>query len=251
MGTRALKLTGGRKSYPGRPDVLQGVEIGVDQGEFLVILGRSGSGKSTLLRVMAGLETLDAGVLEWSTPNPRLGVVFQQPLLLPWLTVRENIRLGGRFAANKAGFDAGFADELLVHFGLANLADSYPDQLSGGQAQRIAVIRAVAIRPQALLLDEPFSALDPAIRGDLQAWLGEVAGELGFTTVLVTHDVDEAIILGDRIALLGTAGVVRREWLCGKGLDGHGVDGAILDKALLRAEILAEYRDHDATARVS
>lgn len=243
MGTRALQVTGGRKGYPGRPDVLQGVEIGADQGEFLVILGRSGSGKSTLLRIMAGLETLNSGELKWSVENPRLGVVFQQPLLLPWLTVRENIRLGGRFAANRDGFDASFADELLEHFGLANLADSYPDQLSGGQAQRIAVIRAVAIRPQALLLDEPFSALDPAIRADLQVWLGQVASELGFTTVLVTHDVDEAITLGDRIALLGTAGVVRREWLCGKALDAGIVDGTVLDKALLRSEILAEYRD--------
>ena len=238
MGTRALQLTNARKSYPGRPDVLQGVDLGVDRGEFLVILGRSGSGKSTLLRVLAGLETLDSGSLEWAVQSPRIGVVFQQPLLLPWLTVRENIRLGGRFAANKAGFDAGFADELLTHFGLADLADSYPDQLSGGQAQRIAVIRAVAIRPQALLLDEPFSALDPAIRGDLQVWLGRVAAEFGFTTVLVTHDVDEAITLGDRIALLGTAGLVRREWLCGRGID----DG-VLDKARLRGEILAEYRD--------
>ncbi|WP_024795731.1 ABC transporter ATP-binding protein [Tomitella biformata] len=242
MGTRALQLTGGRKSYPGRPDVLQGVDIGVDQGEFLVILGRSGSGKSTLLRIMAGLETLDGGNLEWAVEGPRIGVVFQQPLLLPWLNVRENIRLGGRFAANKAAFDAAFADELLTHFGLADLADSYPDQLSGGQAQRIAVIRAVAIRPQALLLDEPFSALDPAIRGDLQVWLGQVASELGFTTVLVTHDVDEAITLGDRIALLGTAGIVRREWLCGTDA---------VDKVVLRTEILAEYRDTSTRIRVS
>lgn len=236
MGTRALQLTDGRKSYPGRPDVLQGVDIGVDQGEFLVILGRSGSGKSTVLRIMAGLETLDSGTLEWfgQETAPRLGVVFQQPLLLPWLTVRENIRLGGKFAANKGGFDPAFADELLSHFGLADLADSYPDQLSGGQAQRIAVIRAVAIRPQALLLDEPFSALDPAIRGDLQVWLGQVAAELGFTTILVTHDVDEAITLGDRIALLGTAGLVRREWQCGAENP--------FDKVLLRTEILAEYR---------
>lgn len=246
MGTRALQLTDGRKSYPGRPDVLQGVDIGVDQGEFLVILGRSGSGKSTVLRIMAGLETLDSGTLEWfgqdGSTTPRLGVVFQQPLLLPWLTVRENIRLGGRFAANKDGFDPAFADELLSHFGLADLADSYPDQLSGGQAQRIAVIRAVAIRPQALLLDEPFSALDPAIRADLQVWLGQVADELGFTTVLVTHDVDEAITLGDRIALLGTAGLVRREWLCGAGA--MAKDGPF-DKVLLRTEILAEYRSEE------
>src|SRR5699024_10772192 len=141
-----------------------------------------------------------------------IGMVFQQPLLLPWLTVGENIRLGGRFAANRERFDEAFAEELLGHFGLGRLADNMPDELSGGQAQRIAIIRAAAVRPQALLLDEPFSALDPAVRADLQDWLATLSRELGCTTILVTHDVDEALRLGDRIVLLGDQGVFRREW---------------------------------------
>ncbi len=240
MGTRAFELTGARKRYaPGRPEVLRGIDLHADEGEFLVILGRSGSGKSTVLRALAGLEPLDSGNVTWAgaDPVPRLGVVFQQPLLLPWATVAENIALGGRFAANRDGFDARFARELLGRFGLGDLAGAYPDELSGGQAQRIAVIRAVAVRPQALLLDEPFSALDPAVRADLQRWLAEVAGSLGFTTVLVTHDVDEALALADRIVLFGGDGRVGRQWLRGEA-----------DEATLRTQILAEYRDRKAPA---
>lgn len=237
MGTRALELTGGRKAFAGGEDVLRGVDITVDRGELVVILGRSGSGKSTLLRIVAGLDSLDGGSLTWTGldgAQPRIGMVFQQPLLLPWLTVRENIRLGGRFSANNDGFDDGFAQELLEHFGLGGLADNYPDELSGGQAQRVAIIRAAAIRPQALLLDEPFSALDPAVRADLQDWLAELSKELGCTTILVTHDVDEALRLGDRIALLGSAGRVSRQWECG---------AAGFDRSVVRDEILSEYRD--------
>ncbi|MDN5758945.1 MAG: ATP-binding cassette domain-containing protein, partial [Tomitella sp.] len=131
MGTRALELTGGRKAFAGGEDVLRGVDITVDRGELVVILGRSGSGKSTLLRIVAGLDSLDGGSLTWTGldgAQPRIGMVFQQPLLLPWLTVRENIRLGGRFSANNDGFDDGFAQELLEHFGLGGLAANYPDE---------------------------------------------------------------------------------------------------------------------------
>lgn len=236
MGTHAVRIARGHKAFDSRRQVLNGIDLDIDDGEFVVVVGQSGSGKSTLLRILAGLDSLDAGSIEWqhvdSAGRSSTGVVFQQPLLMPWLSVRENVRLGGRFRANKQRFDAGFTDELLTHFGLADVADSYPDQLSGGQAQRVAVIRAISIRPQLLLLDEPFSALDPAIRADLQSWLGGVARELAVTAVLVTHDVDEAILLGDRIVLLGESGVVQRQW--------HRV--ADDDIAALRGEVLAEYR---------
>ncbi|WP_328825258.1 ABC transporter ATP-binding protein [Tomitella gaofuii] len=237
MGTRALELTGVRKSFNGRDDVLRGVDLSVDGGELLVILGRSGSGKSTLLRVLADLESPDEGTVDWvglDGARARIGMVFQQPLLLPWLSVHENIRLGGRFAANREGFDEAFAGELLEHFDLGHLAHSMPDELSGGQAQRIAIIRAAAVRPQALLLDEPFSALDPAVRADLQDWLVTLSGELGCTTILVTHDVDEALRLGDRIVLLGDQGAFRREWRCA---------GVGFDRDMVRGDILDEYRD--------
>ncbi len=237
MGTPALRLSGVGKSFARSGEVLCGVDLHVDRGELLVILGRSGSGKSTLLRILAGLDSPDTGTVDWASPGggrARIGMVFQQPLLLPWLTVRENIRLGGRFAANRDGYDEAFAAELLQHFGLGALAGNRPDELSGGQAQRIAIIRAAAIRPHALLLDEPFSALDPAVRADLQDWLARLSRELGCTTILVTHDVDEALRLGDRIVLMGARGAFRRQWERA---------GAGFDRDAARAEILAEYRE--------
>ncbi|WP_305093444.1 ABC transporter ATP-binding protein [Prescottella sp. R16] len=243
MGTRAVSIVQGCKSFGGRRrPVLDGVNLDVDHGEMLAVVGGSGSGKSTLLRIVAGLDHLDSGTVTWDGVSghdrPRTGVVFQKPLLMPWLTVRENVRIGDRFAANRDVFDPSYADGLLTRFGLAEVADSYPDELSGGQAQRVSVIRAVSVRPQLLLLDEPFSALDPAIRGDLQHWLAGVAEELGCTTVLVTHDIDEAIVLGHRIVLVGEGGTVRREWNCAEtpvGAEAGALDG-------LRADILAAYR---------
>ena len=150
MGTRAVRITGGRKAFRGNT-VLSGIDLAVDDGEFVAVLGRSGSGKTTLLRVLAGLETLDAGSLEWRESGgerPHTGVVFQRALLMPWLTVAENIRFGRRFAAHRASFENDYALGLLRRFGLDGLADRYPDQLSGGQAQRVAIIRAAAIRPR-------------------------------------------------------------------------------------------------------
>ncbi|MFE0750970.1 ABC transporter ATP-binding protein [Gordonia sp. NPDC058843] len=221
MGTRAVRITGGRKAFRGTT-VLSGIDLTVDDGEFVAVLGRSGSGKTTLLRVLAGLETLDAGALDWQDESggerPHTGVVFQRALLMPWLTVAENIRFGRRFAAHRASFENDHALGLLHRFGLDGLADRYPDQLSGGQAQRVAIIRAAAIRPRLLLLDEPFSALDPAVRGELRNWLAELAAELGITVVLVTHDVDEALELADRVVLLSEAGRIGGEWQIDSGI---------------------------------
>lgn len=216
MGAATVRILGGHKRFDAHSHVLNDIDLTIDDGDFLAILGRSGSGKSTLLRVIAGLETLTTGTVEWSSANgvarPHTGVVFQQALLMPWLTVRENVAIAGRFAANKATFQREYAEELLRRFDLERVADRYPDQLSGGQAQRVAIIRAVATRPRLLLLDEPFSALDPAIRGDLRSWLANLAAELGITVVLVTHDVDEALLLAGRVVLLGPDGRIRREW---------------------------------------
>lgn len=244
MGTVSVRISNGYKSFAGRnTPVLNGVNLDIATGEFLVVLGSSGSGKSTLLRIVAGLDHLDRGTVDWLDPGsdnrPHTGVVFQQPFLMPWLTVRDNIAFGGRFAAHRERFDTAYADSLLERFGLSELAGYHPEQLSGGQAQRIAVIRAVAVRPRLLLLDEPFSALDPATRADLRSWLGELARDLGFTTVLVTHDIDEALELGDRIALFGRSGAVQQEWQITDLLPGQ--------RDLLRAEILAHYRDSSLT----
>ncbi|WP_040834891.1 ABC transporter ATP-binding protein [Nocardia brevicatena] len=240
MGTVAVRLADARKTYPDRNEpVLDGVDLQISVGELLVVLGASGSGKSTLLRVVAGLDRLDGGEISWdSGASPATGMVFQQPLLMPWLTVRENVLFGGRFARHRTGFDSGYVDGLLERFGLAALADRRTDQLSGGQAQRVAVVRAVAVRPRLLLLDEPFSALDPAIRADLQEWLADLVREIGCTTVLVTHDIDEALRLGDRIVLIGSGGTVREEFR-----DLGGVD----ERDLLRQRIIDRYRDATVT----
>jgi sulfate transport system ATP-binding protein/sulfonate transport system ATP-binding protein len=220
--------------------VLEGLDLEVERGEFLVLVGPSGSGKSTLLRALAGLEHLDAGRIERpadaDTDRPAIGVVFQQPLLMPWLTVRQNIHFGGRYRFNRERFDVAAADALLERFGLAAVADARPDQLSGGQAQRAAVARAVAVRPRMLLLDEPFSALDPATRNALQDWLRDLVAQLGLTVVLVTHDVDEALYLGDRIALLDGSGQVAAEWA-----NTPPRERADLADLPTRAELLARY----------
>jgi ABC-type nitrate/sulfonate/bicarbonate transport system ATPase subunit len=241
VGTVAVRVTGATKRYRhGRHavSVLDGLDLDIVAGELLVVAGTSGSGKSTLLRVLAGLEPLDAGAVEWSGGWPApTGMVFQQPLLMPWLTVRDNVRIGGRFRANRGRFDQGAADALLARFGLADLADTYPDALSGGQAQRVAVARAAAIQSRFLLLDEPFSALDPATRHDAQRWLRDTVTVLDLTAVLVTHDVDEALYLGDRIALLDGFGTVAHHWA-------NPVTGDRTELAdhPLRAELLGRYR---------
>lgn len=236
MATGTVRIVDGHKRFGAGSYALAGIDLTIDDGDFLAILGRSGSGKSTLLRVIAGLESLTSGTVEWSSGNgvarPHTGVVFQQPLLMPWLTAGENVLFAGRFAANRKSFQAEYAQELLRRFDLERVADQYPDQLSGGQAQRVSIIRAVATRPRLLLLDEPFSALDPAIRGDLRTWLADLAAELGITVVLVTHDVDEALELASRIVLLGVDGRIRREWRP----DGDATNDE------LRQEILGQYR---------
>jgi ABC-type nitrate/sulfonate/bicarbonate transport system ATPase subunit len=231
-----VRIAAGHKRFDANSHALTDIDLSIDDGDFTAILGRSGSGKSTLLRVIAGLEKLTSGTVDWSSGNgaarPRTGVVFQQPLLMPWLTAGENVVLAGRFTAHRASFQPAYAEELLQRFDLQRVADRYPDQLSGGQAQRVAVIRAVATRPRLLLLDEPFSALDPAIRADLQTWLANLAAELDVTVVLVTHDVDEALLLASRIVLLGPDGRIRQDWR----------PAVNTDKKALRQEILDHYR---------
>lgn len=242
MGTVAVRLADARKTYPGRTEsVLDGVDLRISTGELLVVLGASGSGKSTLLRVIAGLDRLDGGEIDWDTDSsesPATGMVFQQPLLMPWLSVRDNVRFGARFARHRASFDPGYADDLLDRFGLGGLAERRVGELSGGQAQRVAVIRAVAVRPRLLLLDEPFSALDPAVRADLQSWLAGLVQEIGCTTVLVTHDIDEALRLGDRIVLIGAGGTVREEFTDLR---------SSAQPDLLRQRIIDRYRDSSVT----
>ena len=235
-GMSTVRMSAASKNF-GATVALRDVDLTIGAGEFLAVLGRSGSGKSTLLRVLAGLERLSSGTVTWSGDGgrPQTGVVFQQPLLMPWLTVAQNVAFASRFGAHRNALNDD-ADELTNRFGLQGLAHRYPDQLSGGQAQRVAILRAVATRPRLLLLDEPFSALDPAIRADLQRWLADLAAQLDVTVVLVTHDVGEALALAGRVVLLRD-GRLAGEWT-----------PAASDLDALRAEILEHYETEHAEA---
>ncbi|WP_448576550.1 ABC transporter ATP-binding protein [Thermomicrobium sp.] len=209
MGTAAIELVDVTKTYGhGRRAraVLAGVSGTVPLGAVTVLLGPSGAGKSTLLRLLAGLEAPSTGIVRYGAgiePHRDVRLVFQEPNLLPWLTVAENVTLGLRFALNRGRASPGLVAELLDRLGLSELAEAYPETLSGGQAQRVNLARALATRPRLVLLDEPFAALDPLTRRESQRWLRELVSELGLTAVLVTHDLEEALAVGDQLILLG------------------------------------------------
>jgi NitT/TauT family transport system ATP-binding protein len=204
------------------PRIFDGLDWQVGRGECWALIGPSGCGKTTLLYLLAGLRQPQAGevlVGGYPVPRPRAstGLILQDHGLLPWATVRQNAALGlrmGRLYRNKqapAGQPRPYppelplaeADRWLARLGIDALADQYPAQLSGGQRQRVAIARTLALRPDLLLMDEPFSALDVAIRHDLQELLVELQQELALTTIIVTHSVEEASFLGRRILLLG------------------------------------------------
>ena len=193
----------------GQHQVLADVDLQLSPGELFALVGPSGAGKSTLLRVLSGLQRPTSGTVR--RPEDYGGAtrtVFQAPHLLPWRTVAGNVRLGLEYRANGGRFlgDKSAANQqvgtILSELGIADLAHRYPPQLSGGQAQRVAVARAVVAHPTLLLLDEPFGALDPLTRADLQDWLRAVHNRLGLSTLLVTHDLEEALLLGDRVGIL-------------------------------------------------
>ncbi|HBF40061.1 MAG TPA: ABC transporter ATP-binding protein [Firmicutes bacterium] len=187
-------------------EALKDINLTVRKGEFITIIGPSGCGKTTLLRLIAGLDAPASGKImlegeEITAPDPQRGYVFQQGSLFPWLTVENNIAAGlkakGVYKENKA--DVARFIELI---GLHGFEKSYPHQISGGMAQRVAIARALINRPVALLLDEPLGALDAFTRADLQDKLLELWKGDGTTMILVTHDVDEAIYLSDRIVIM-------------------------------------------------
>jgi ABC-type nitrate/sulfonate/bicarbonate transport system ATPase subunit len=195
----------------GDRQVLDGISLEINGGRVLALLGQSGAGKSTLLQVLTGDLAPSGGEIDSGGHDLKKGIVHQAPLLFPWLTVRENAALGQTYAANR-DVPRELVDELLELLGLTAVADSYAEEISGGQAQRVALARALAIAPDVLLLDEPFSALDPLTRSELQAWLRRQVNERGWTTVMVTHDIDEALVLADEIVLLATSGRIAHRW---------------------------------------
>lgn len=186
----------------GGRDILQGIDLQVAPGEFVSVVGRSGSGKSTLLRVLAGLESHSQGDLRVGSQPI---VMFQEPRLLPWRSVIQNISLG------LTSPDPREALRVLEQVGLADRANDYPGILSGGQRQRVALARALMHQPRVMLLDEPFGALDALTRISAQKLVEALWRKLGFTAVLVTHDVDEAVLLGDHVLVLNEGRIVYRE----------------------------------------
>jgi sulfonate transport system ATP-binding protein len=197
-GDHAVELRGVGKQY-GQRAVLKDFDLSIERGSFVAIVGRSGCGKSTLLRLVAGLETPSAGVLEKRGADGRsldTRIMFQDARLLPWKSVLQNVMLGlGRGAREEAR-------AVLAEVGLVERANDWPAQLSGGQRQRVALARALVHRPQLLLLDEPLGALDALTRIEMHALIERLWREHRFTALLVTHDVHEAVALGDRILLI-------------------------------------------------
>jgi sulfonate transport system ATP-binding protein len=195
---------------------LDRINLAVSEHEAVTLVGTSGCGKTTLLRIMSGLERATAGQVTLrgdavTGPRRDVGVVFQEPRRMPWLTVRENVRLALLDLPPMAQ-DAVIAN-LLRDMGLADFSEALPRQLSGGMAQRVALARALARKPSVLLLDEPFSALDNFTRLKLQDHLGALWVKSRFTLLLVTHDIDEAVTLSDRIVVMrGQPGCIYREF---------------------------------------
>jgi sulfonate transport system ATP-binding protein len=199
MSETLLDLAVDAKDF-GALRVIDHVRFEVRRGELVSLVGPSGCGKSTLLRIIAGLDTQYSGKVLVDGKEPRLhsrdvGFIFQEPRLLPWLTVAENVG----FDLGRGGGKHPRARELLLEVGLADFAEAYPKQLSGGMAQRAAIARGLFTRPSLLLLDEPFSAVDAFTRMRLQELLLSIAARHGTTLLLVTHDVNEAVYLSDRV----------------------------------------------------
>ena len=183
------------------------VSLTVAQGEFVSIVGPSGCGKSTLLNAMAGLERPFEGQVliadeALRAPRPEIGMVFQQPHLFPWKSVRRNIAHGPRALGKPKAEALRIADGLIEMIGLTRFASAYPHTLSGGMQQRVAIARALANQPRVLLMDEPFGALDAQTRAVMQDNLLELRERINATIVFVTHDIDEAILLSDRVLIM-------------------------------------------------
>ncbi|CAG4906600.1 ABC transporter ATP-binding protein [Paraburkholderia saeva] len=194
--------------------VLDGVDLNVHAGELVSVLGPSGCGKSTLLRIVAGLQQPESGQVvvdgvALRGPRPDVAIAFQDPCLLPWLSVEKNVAFGLGFSRQPELTRSARRERVttaLNQVGLAHARHYAPRQLSGGMAQRAALARCLARKPRTLLLDEPFGALDEVTRADMQQLLLAVVRDTGAATLLVTHDIDEALLVSSRIVVLGTRG---------------------------------------------
>ncbi len=208
--TRPIDVRSARKVYRSGADrvlALDNVTFSVRAGEFVSLLGPSGCGKSTLLWAMAGLKPLDSGEVELAgervtAPHRDISIMFQQPTLLPWRSTLDNILLPLELRTPRNPQARDRARRLIERVGLGGFTARYPKELSGGMQQRASIVRALAPDPEVLLLDEPFSALDPFTREDMNVLLQDLWLESGTTMALVTHNIEEAILLSDRVFVM-------------------------------------------------
>lgn len=215
-----LKIERVSKQFNNEFLVLQEIEIQINKGEIVSLVGTSGCGKSTLLRIISGLEHSTAGVVKIDDeiivePHPKVGVIFQEPRLMPWLNVWENVTFGfGKVSKSEKSEQALLTETLIDQVGLTEFSASLPRELSGGMAQRVAIARALVTKPSILLLDEPFSALDAFTRMKLQEHLLKIWEYDKPTMLLVTHDIEEALVLSDRMIMMrGNPGRIHQEFV--------------------------------------
>jgi NitT/TauT family transport system ATP-binding protein len=202
-----LQATNAGKVYPGGIEALRGANLAIAPGEFVCLIGASGCGKSTLLRMIAGFETITTGQITMrgqpvTGPGPDRGMVFQDYGLFPWLTIRKNIAFGPIARGKPKAEAMAIADRFVSMMGLDRFADSFPHQLSGGMKQRVAIGRVLANDAQMALMDEPFGALDAMTRERLQDELLSIWRATGLSVVFVTHSLEEAIFLADRVVVM-------------------------------------------------
>lgn len=214
MSPPFLQVQALAKRYPGRDGrpaapVFENIDFGIEQGQFVCVIGHSGCGKTTILNILAGIDEASDGVVimdgrEIAGPSLARGVVFQAHALLPWLSALQNVEFGvrSRWPSYSRAQVREHSLRYLDMVGLARAADKKPCELSGGMKQRVGIARAFAIQPRMLLLDEPFGALDALTRGTIQDELRAIVQETRQTVFMITHDVDEAILLSDRILLM-------------------------------------------------
>jgi NitT/TauT family transport system ATP-binding protein len=239
-----IRLTGVSRTFAGRHgtvEALRGIDLEVQDGEFVAVLGRSGCGKSTLLRLISGLLPATTGEVRLSgdrvdRPRRDITMMFQRPALLPWRSVIDNVLLPVQIFGWKKAAHRERAHELLAMTGLTGFEKRLPHELSGGMQQRVALCRSLIANPRVMLMDEPFSALDALTREELSGELQRVHMDLGTTIVFVTHSIDEAVLLADRVVVLSPRPGQIRE---------------ILDIKIPRPRTLGRGAHHEEVARCS